>query len=597
MALLWREAQVIDWTAAATAFVGIPVTSWLAALAAVGISFWAVAQYDVIAHRHFGTNVPAPVARGTGAAAITVAQTTGFGPAVGAALRWRMIGGLGSAKIIQVTAFVTATFCAAWAILAVGAVAPILLERPALSLLIIPCLLVLGCLTLIRFHRVRVGKRYVRLPTVRAFLSLVAFAAIDVICAGTALKLLLPPDFGPDLVTLVAAFTLALGAGMIGGTPGGVGPFEMTLIWLLPQTPIEDLAAALIAFRLVYYAVPCVFGALWALLAPRHTAFSAPELEATLTGPRPEFGIAAQNDHSALSGFAAEGVALRTPHSLALFLGPLEGSLSQLIPELRRAAREENRIPCLYKIEARDARDMRDAGWTVLPFAMEAHINPATHRLDGPQFRQLRRQVRKAEQNGVRVARLTDPDWERLTEIHSRWEDAHGAERGLTMGRFCPIYLSDKPLYGAWQGDRLIAFTSWLRSDGSMSLDVTRHMPDAPHGTMHALIHHVIATAAAHDISDISLAAVPHPNTPHWIENSAGLSRFKSSFAPTWRPLYFAAPNALAMTLCAADLRQTIVRPPPLRRSVQDLWDLDAMVSAPRHATVAPPTARQRKAI
>jgi phosphatidylglycerol lysyltransferase len=379
---------------------------------------------------------------------------------------------------------------------------------------------------------------------------------------------------------MIAAFTLALGAGMIGGTPGGVGPFELALITVLPGAATPELAAALIAFRMVYYAIPCVAGAAYAFLTPpwRQPERVADTLPAR--GPRAELGIAAQNDFRLIESFHAEGVALRTPQSLTLFLGATHGSIAALLAPLSRAALAENRLPCIYKLTARDAALVRRAGWHVVPFAVEAVIDPQRFSLDGSDSRQLRRFLRKAETSGLEVREITDPDWEAMTEIHCAWEESHGRERGLTMGRFCPLYLRDKPLFGAYHGGRLIAFTSWLEAPGTLSLDVLRHEKDLPQGTMHALIHGVIAQARAQGLTEVNLAALPHPSLPERLRDCAGLTRFKTSFAPAWRPLYIAAPNAAYLAVAAADIRLAIIEPTPLTRSEEDLWDLDALIDS-----------------
>ena len=101
--VLWQKYQTLDWNAVQAAFRDIPAPRWIAGAAATLLSFWAVAQYDVIAHRHFRTGHPSGVARNAGAAAIAVGQTTGFGPAVGAALRWRMMPDLGHAMLLRIT--------------------------------------------------------------------------------------------------------------------------------------------------------------------------------------------------------------------------------------------------------------------------------------------------------------------------------------------------------------------------------------------------------------------------------------------------------------------------------------------------------------
>lgn len=597
LVLLWQKAQSLDWLAVREAFGGIAPWRWLVAGIAAAVSFAAVAQYDVIAHRHFRTGRPDWLARNTGAAAIAVGQTTGFGPAVGAALRWRVMPDLGHAMVLKVTGFVTLSFFAAWGGIAVGFALPTLAGAGWLAALTLPGLLVVICAGLLRFPQIVVKGRRIDMPSIRAFLGMAALAAVDVSCAGLAFDLLLPDALSPPLPVLIAAFTLSLGAGMAGGTPGGVGPFEMALIALLPGTASPELAAALIAFRLVYYAVPCIIGAGYALLTPPYSRVQVPPLTACLTGRRAELAIAAQNDHRAIVTLSAEGVALRTPQSLTLFLGPTEGRLYALLPELRRAALSENRLPCLYKLTARDAAQARRAGWHVRPFAVEAVIDPRAHALDGPEHRQLRRFLRKAEGAGLTFGPITAPDWERMTEVHTAWEDSHGAERGLTMGRFCPLYLRDKVLFGAWLHGDLVAFTSWLTAPGVLSLDVMRHLPDLPQGAMHGLIEAVIRQARTDGLREVNLAALPHSSLPGRIADCAGLARFKSSFAPTWRPLYIGAPNAFSLALSAADLRLAIVRPAALKRSERDVWDLDALIDeAIVDAMAEPEVAPLRKA-
>ncbi|MBP0482030.1 phosphatidylglycerol lysyltransferase domain-containing protein [Sagittula salina] len=579
LALLWHKARDLDWEAVGHALTAIAPLTWALAVLATAVSFWAVAQYDVIAHRHFRTGYAPRTTRNAGAAAIAVGQTTGFGPAVGAALRWRVMPALGHGMVLRITTFVTLGFFAAWGLLAATVALPLLAGVGWLALLLLPLALAAMAFALLRHPRLTHGGRAMELPSISAFLTMTALAAVDLLFAGLALWLLLPEGLAPALPILIAAFALSLGAGMAGGTPGGVGPFELTLVALLPGTATPELAASLIAFRMVYYALPCVIGAAWALLTPPAQHRRLPPLTATLQGRRAELGIAAQNDHRALVTFSAEGVALRTPQTLTLFLGAAEGHLAALLPALERAAREENRYACLYKLTDRDAVVARAQGWHVAPFAVEAVIDPRRHDLTGPGHRQLRRFLRKAENAGLSFGPITAPDWERMTEIHCAWEDSHGTERGLTMGRFCPLYLRDKPLFGAWLDGRLVAYTSWLEAPGTLSLDVMRHEADLPQGCMHGLIQTVIGHARTNGLTNVSLAALPHPSLPGRIADCAGLARFKTSFAPQWRPLYIGAGNPLALAICAADIRLGILRPAPLSRTTQEMWQLDSLIS------------------
>lgn len=577
--VLWHKSQTLDWDAVAQAFHAIPGWRWLAAVAATGVSFWAVAQYDVVAHRHFDTRIPQLKARLIGGATIAVGQTTGFGPAVGAALRWRMMPDLSHGDILRVTGFVTLGFLTAWCVLAFAVAVPVMAGLGALVLLTLPLTVVALSYALLRLPMLQFKRTRITLPTVTAMWSMIGLAAVDLIFAGLALYLLLPAEMAVPLWPLIAAFTLALGAGMIGGTPGGVGPFELAILALMPSIEAPALAAGLIGFRLVYYVGPCLLGTAYAIWArPAHAREQRPHLPGPLSGPRAEHAIAAQCDTTLIASGSHNGCALVSPQSLTLFLGPTSGRVENLLPELKRQAQQQNRVPCLYKLDARNASKLRAAGWSVLPFAVEAMITPSTFTLDGSERRQLRRALRKAEKSGITVTRLDAPNWSDLHAVHKAWVKTHGAERGFTMGRFCPLYLRGKPMFGAWYQGRLIAYCSGVEGKNSLSLDLMRHYPDLPQGTMHALITHMIRDCAERGIGEFSLAALPHPSLPPRLADCAGLSRFKTAFAPRWKPLYIAAPSLAQMVVAAVDIRQSITSPAPLALDTRQQWQADKLL-------------------
>nr|WP_286196881.1 phosphatidylglycerol lysyltransferase domain-containing protein [Tropicibacter sp. R15_0] len=365
----------------------------------------------------------------------------------------------------------------------------------------------------------------------------------------------------------------------MGGTPGGVGPFELALLALIPSSDVAGLAAALIAFRLVYYVIPCIAGLTYAALG----RVKAPDLDIVQPlvqqGPRAEHAIARQSRTQGLREKTAEAELLETPQTLALFLGPSRGQIAELLKPLRRQAFAENRHACLYKVTAQDAVQARKNGWTVTAIAQEAVIDTRSYSTTGPERRQLRRFLRKASKAKVVFAPIEAPDWPVLHAIHKEWEEKHGQERGLTMGRFCPLYLRDKPLFGAYQNGVLIGFTSGLSAPGVLSLDLMRHRSDIPNGTMHGLIDHMITWAQERGIEEVCLAAVPHPHLTRLLRLPPGLTRFKASFAPRWRPLYMAAPNKMALIICALDILRTVLRPPAIPYTTAERWQVDALIT------------------
>ena len=89
-----------------------------------------------------------------------------------------------------------------------------------------------------------------------------AIASVDLTIAGAVLWVLLPEGtigFGP----LLAAYLLAVIAGVVSLVPGGLGVFDGVLVALLaPTVPASVALGAVVAYRGVYYLLPLVVAAL-----------------------------------------------------------------------------------------------------------------------------------------------------------------------------------------------------------------------------------------------------------------------------------------------------------------------------------------------
>ena len=92
------------------------------------MSFAALGRYDVVIHRVLGTGVTARAAQASGAAAVALSQTLGFGLVTGTLARWR---GLPEQSIVvagSVTALVSFSFLGAW--LMIFALTGLLISTP-----------------------------------------------------------------------------------------------------------------------------------------------------------------------------------------------------------------------------------------------------------------------------------------------------------------------------------------------------------------------------------------------------------------------------------------------------------------------------------
>ncbi len=260
------------------------------------ISFWAVGRYDTVAHRHLGTGVDVHRARISGTVAVALAQTLGLGVFTGALARWRMLPELSLPTAMRLSGFVSLSFIIGWVF--VTALVCVLFGAPGwarLASIVVLVLLPFSLAALFWFPIVTLGMLSLQMPSLPACGAILFWTAVDTTAAAAALWLLIPmPDlaFAPFL----SVFLLALGAGLLTGTPGGVGPFELALLSLLPTIPVVDLMAGVVVFRVLYYAGPAVLAMVAMRWPLRHRAPPAPPpLPALAVSPRAEVAVIRQN--------------------------------------------------------------------------------------------------------------------------------------------------------------------------------------------------------------------------------------------------------------------------------------------------------------
>ncbi len=108
------------------------------------------------------------------------------------------------------------------------------------------------------------------LPSLSVSLQQILVASADIMVAASVLYVLLPPDLHVSYVWLVGVFLLAMVAVVTTHVPGGVGVFELIVIWMLGGDQTHQIVGALIVFRAVYYWLPLGIAA--ALLAMHELA-------------------------------------------------------------------------------------------------------------------------------------------------------------------------------------------------------------------------------------------------------------------------------------------------------------------------------------
>ncbi len=595
--LLWGHLDGLDLRHVLSALKTVTPQQWVLAAIFSAISFWALGRYDRVVHRLIGSPVRSGPAQMAGVTAIALSQTTGLGVLSSALVRWRMLPEVSLFQALRISMIVSISFLSAWAVIAafVALITPV--PVAGATWMATAVLFAATCLALISIARPNFLSRF-NIPPLRAMAAFVILAAIDTAAAGAALWAVLPADASIALLPLIAAYLIALGAGLVSGTPGGVGPFEVTLLALLPQLEQAPLLAAILAFRTIYYAVPALIAAALTIKGPSDTEerprFAprlrpidrAPNLPQRLSrmideAPRAETALLRHGclDTVELRSGRPAFMAKPSGQSLICLSDPLRPDQRDgtTLSELRSLAKETYLSPFLYKIGARMALIARQNGWKTLPIAREAWIDPQQFCLDGSDRRQLRRKLRQAEKSGVKVKiGGSDLPLKDMDRIAHAWRTMRGGERGFSMGTWQPTTLPYAQVVLAYLNDQLIGFITLHKNQQEQVLDLMRLSPDAPDGTMHLLVKHAIENAARSACRRLSLAAVPlgkRPEEPALFRTlrdlldrysgANGLRQFKSAFAPNWETLYAAAPNRWGLLIGALDVCREISAPRP----------------------------------
>jgi phosphatidylglycerol lysyltransferase len=126
---------------------------------------------------------------------------------------------------------------------------------------------------------------------------------------------------------------------------------------------------------------------------------------------------------------------------------------------------------------------------------------------------------------------------------------------------------------------RIVAFANvWVSGDGDeASVDLMRHHPDAPYGTMEMMLVRLIEWARGEGYDRFNLGMAPLSGMPSgrlapvWarlghalfangerLYGFAGLRAFKAKFGPVWVSRYVATPTGAAMPRALIDLARLV---------------------------------------
>ena len=253
-------------------------------IGATALSFAALVGRDACALRYIGARASFLALLLASFCGSALGNAAGFGALTAAAVRYRIYGAVGIKPddVTRLLVFVLGGF--ALGLAGVGGLAGLIEVDPVAGLLgwspqmlqIVAAAAVAssGCVLIFGLRgEIRIGGFSLVAPSKALAATQLALTSIRLLAAAMALWVLLPP-MPVGFVTFAAIFSAATALGVVSHIPGGVGVFELVVLWAFRgSAPSDTVAAALLAYRGVYYVLPLVHSAgLFALFEVRIAA-------------------------------------------------------------------------------------------------------------------------------------------------------------------------------------------------------------------------------------------------------------------------------------------------------------------------------------
>jgi phosphatidylglycerol lysyltransferase len=252
----------------------------------------------------------------------------------------------------------------------------------------------------------------------------------------------------------------------------------------------------------------------------------------------------------------------------------------ELVWEFRERCDEAGVWTVFYEVSAARLPLYVDLGLSLFKLGEEARVPLTAFSLEGGARKGLRKTRSRVESEGCSFA-VWEPEEVRsrlaeLAVVSEAWLRQHNTrEKGFSLGFFDPAYVGRFPAGVVLRQGCPVAFATLWRSGGKeeSSVDLMRHLPDAPAGAMDYLFIHLILLAKEEGFRWFNLGMAPfsgieqHPLAPFWnrmgallfrhgehFYNFRGLRQYKEKFDPVWEPKYLASPGGLILPRVLANI-------------------------------------------
>jgi glycosyltransferase 2 family protein len=267
---LFKLLRDVDVSKFADAIYATPVQAVAVAALLIAASYVCLTFYDFFALRTIGQNhIPYRIAALTGFMSYTIGHNLGATVFTGGVVRFRIYRSWGLTLIdVAKVAFVTGlTFWLGNAfVLGIGiAYAPEIagsinqLPSSINRTIALAALVAIAAYLLWLLPRPRVIGRdgwTLTLPSARSTLLQIGIGIADLGLAALAMYVLISIHSSVDIAQAVIAFVFSALLGFLSHAPGSLGVFDAAMLIALPQVEREQLLAALVIFRCLYFIIP-----------------------------------------------------------------------------------------------------------------------------------------------------------------------------------------------------------------------------------------------------------------------------------------------------------------------------------------------------
>ena len=256
----------------------------------------------------------------------------------------------------------------------------------------------------------------------------------------------------------------------------------------------------------------------------------------------------------------------------------------ELVWRFLELAREQGGRASFYQVRPQTLPVYLDAGLRVYKLGEYAYVPLPDFSLKGRARADLRQALNRGDREHMSLEILqpgAPPQTMReLRTISDAWLADHStAEKSFSLGAFIDDYLRQLPIALVRCEDRLVAFATLMTTGTRVeaSVDLMRHLPDAPNGTMDYLFAKLLLHFQSAGYQRFGLGMAPlsgmaeHPLAPSWhrlgrmlfahgenFYNFQGLRAFKEKFNPQWEARYLAAPGGMTPLFVLADVASLI---------------------------------------